>query len=84
MVPNFAILKNSNLCKAKGIKQSFTTVNNPQQKRMVERCNRTIETIARSLLISSDLNVRFWTFAIRCAVFIKNRLPHSGINNQIP
>lgn len=72
------------LCDEHGIVQSFTTPNCPQENGAVERSNGTIESISRSLLFHVGISVSFWPFAIRYAVHVKNRIPHSGIAGKIP
>lgn len=76
--------KFDDLCKQTGMLQQFTAPRCPQQNGSPERMNRTIEQMARCLLIHAGLSVSFWPFAVLYAVFIKNRVPHKAINGQIP
>ena len=46
--------------------------------------NRTIETMARCLLIESGLDISFWPFALLHAVYIKNPFPHKALDGDIP
>lgn len=72
------------VCVSEGIVQSFTTINCPQENSIVERNNRSIEQLARSLIKQANLRYEFWPYAVMHAVVLKNRLPHSSLNNQIP
>ena len=47
---------------------------------VAERFNRTIATMARSLIMSQGLPKYLWAEAIATAVYLKNRLPHSTVN----
>lgn len=72
------------LCKKTGMVQQFTAPRCPQQNGGPERLNRTIETMARCLLIESGLDLSFWPFAVLYAVFIKDRVPHKALDGAIP
>ena len=67
-----------------GMVQIFSTPRCPQQNGTPERMNRTIETMARCMLIDSAFSTSFWPYAVQYAVYIKNRLPHSAIKGEIP
>ena len=60
-----------------GISQELTVPYNPSQNGKVERMNRTIVEMARSMLIDSGLPKEFWAEAANTACFIFNRLPTS-------
>ena len=51
-----------------GIKQEFTVSETPQQDGMVERFNRTLVEMERSLLIQAKLPKRYWVRALSTAV----------------
>ena len=72
------------LIEQSGAVHQKTCHGNPQQNARVERAMRTIECIARSILKDEKLSVRFWPFAVMYAVYLKNRLPHAGIDFEIP
>ena len=56
-----------------GIKHETSCTHSPAQNGMSERFNRTINDIARSLLMESGLSEPFWGEAVNTAVYIKNR-----------
>lgn len=72
------------ICESEGITQSFTTINCPQENGIVERNNRSVEQLARSLLKQANLKTEFWPYAVMHAVILKNRLPHSSLKDNIP
>ena len=67
-----------------GIKKHTTCPYSPQQNAVSERINRTLGDMVRVLLLSAKLPVSLWPYAILHATYLKNRLPHSSINHQIP
>jgi dUTP pyrophosphatase len=54
------------------------------QNGLVEKPNQDIARILRALLYSSNLGSEYWSYAIRHAVYLKNRLPHSAIAWMTP
>jgi len=50
----------------------------------VERLNRWLQQIMRSLLITSKMPTVFWEDALLYACYLSNIVPHSAINNEIP
>lgn len=51
----------------------------PSQNGVAERANYTLASMARAMLIDSNLSDFLWPAAIAAAVHIKNRLPHSSL-----
>ena len=51
---------------------------------MSERDGRTIMNVTRCLLNETNLPKTLWGEIAATAVFLINRLPHSGINGEIP
>jgi transposase InsO family protein len=70
-------------CKHFGIKRQFTTRYTPQQNGVVERNNRTIMNMDRSLLKEKHLSNEFWGEAIACFVYILNRSPTKSVKNSV-
>jgi hypothetical protein len=66
-------------CESEGITYEKTVPEAPSQNGVAERCNLTLASMARAMLIDSDLSDWFWPFAIQAAVHIKNRVPHSNL-----
>ena len=50
----------------------------PFQNGMVEHLNGTFRVMVRSLLYSSSLHPKFWSYALRHAAYLKNLLVHSA------
>ena len=61
----------------KGYTIEPTGSDNSAQNGVAERPNQTFGNMIRAMLSNAGLDSRFWSYAIRHAVFIKNRLPHS-------
>ena len=60
-------------CNENGIKRQFSTAETPQQNGVVERKNRTVQEMGRTMLKDSKLDEKFWVQAIDTVVFIINR-----------
>ncbi|KAI3692839.1 hypothetical protein L6452_32663 [Arctium lappa] len=56
-----------------GITPNFSAVRTPQQNGVVERKNRTLVEVARTMLAESDLSTNFWAEAVATACFTQNR-----------
>src|SRR5690349_12077382 len=54
-----------------------------EQNGMIERLNRTIIDCAESMRHSGKLEQRFWTAAVKTAVYIINRRPHSALPQRM-
>ena len=64
-------------CDEVGIKHEFSATYTPQQNGVVERKNRTLITLARSMLDEYGTSEKFWAKAINTACYASNRLyPH--------
>jgi hypothetical protein len=64
--------------KTQALPTKKTVPDTPNQNGVAERCNLTLASMTRALLIDADLS-GFWPFAIQTAVHIKNRVPHSSL-----
>ena len=51
------------------------------QNAIVERPHRTLADMMRSMLVGAGLPSDYWSYAIRHAVYIKNRLPHRHLQD---
>ena len=60
-------------CEANGILHQFSTPRTPQQNSVVERRNRTLQEIARTMLLENNLPTYFWAEAVNTACYILNR-----------
>ena len=53
------------------------------QSAIVERPHRTLADMMRTMLSGSNLSSKYWSHAIRHAVYVKNRLPHQSLPGKI-
>lgn len=61
-------------CEKHGIKRQYSAARTPQQNGVVERKNRTVKEMARTMLNESKLLDKFWKEAVHTAVYILNRV----------
>ncbi|KAG6494785.1 hypothetical protein ZIOFF_042546 [Zingiber officinale] len=71
-------------CGNEGIERHLTAPYTPQQNGVVERRNRTVMAMARSLLKGTHMPARFWGEAVRHAVYLLNRLPTKALGERTP
>ncbi|KAG6469627.1 hypothetical protein ZIOFF_070557 [Zingiber officinale] len=71
-------------CENEGIKRHLTAPYTLQQIGVVERCNRTMMVMTRSLLKGTHMPVRFWGEAVRHAVYLLNHLPTKALGECTP
>ena len=71
-------------CREKGIDHNFSAPHTPQQNGVVERKNRTLENMARTMLIGSGLSQQFWAEAVNAACYIINRAMLRPITEKTP
>ncbi|XP_056695777.1 uncharacterized protein [Spinacia oleracea] len=76
--------KFDDLCKESGISHNFSAPRNPQQNGVVERKNRTLEDMTRTMLIASGLPKSFWAEALNTACYVLNRVLVRAIKNKTP
>lgn len=69
--------------KGYGIQFEFTTTYTPEQNGVSERLNRSLVTLARTMLADAKLPARFWAEAIKTACYLRNRTP-IGPNERTP
>ena len=51
---------------------------------MAEKPNQDLARMIRSLLFGAGLGSEYWAYAMRHAVYVKNRLPHSSLHYITP
>src|SRR5262249_13503685 len=61
------------------IRHQTTAPYSPQQNSIAEQFNRSVANIARTMLNSAGLNIKFWAKAINTAMYIRNRCLSKGI-----
>ncbi|KAA0033083.1 copia protein [Cucumis melo var. makuwa] len=71
-------------CVENGIRRTMTVPFTPQQNGVVERKNRTILNMARSMLKCKKMPKEFWAQAVECAVYLSNRSPTRSLWNKTP
>lgn len=71
-------------CKTNEIRRPLTVPRSPQQNGVVERKNRTILNMARSMLKTKRMPKEFWAEAVDCAVYLSNRCPTKSVWNKTP
>nr|GEW90530.1 retrovirus-related Pol polyprotein from transposon TNT 1-94 [Tanacetum cinerariifolium] len=69
-------------CEDNGIQRFVTALYSPQQKGVVERKNRTILNMVRSMLKTKKMPKEFWAKAVDCAVYLLNRYPSKSLDNK--
>lgn len=74
----------SRVCEEAGIIRHLTAPYSPQQNGVVERRNRTVMSMTRSLLKSMSVPGRFWGEAVRHLVYLLNRLPTKSMGTRTP
>lgn len=67
-----------------GLKHYFTAPYSPQQNGVVERRNRTVIEMARSMLNSMHVPDMLWGEAVRHAVYILNRVSTKALKESTP
>ena len=60
-------------CDENGIEHNFSAPRTPQQNGVVERKNRSLEELARTLLNDTNLPKYFWAEVVNTACYIMNR-----------
>ena len=73
-----------NYLQQKGIIHQRSCTYTPQQNGVVERKNRHLLDVARTLLIDSSVPSRFWVEALSTSVYLINRLPTVTLNYDSP
>ena len=63
-----------NYCNEYGIDHNFSAPKTPQQNGVVERKNRTIQEMARTMLNKNNLPKYFWAEAVNTSCYVLNRI----------
>ena len=71
-------------CNEHGINHNFSAPRTPQQNGVVERKNRTLEEMARTMLCEGNLPKYFWAEAVSTACYILNRVLIRSILKKTP
>ncbi|CAF4808934.1 unnamed protein product [Pieris macdunnoughi] len=73
-----------NLMKSEGTKMVVTNPYTPQQNGCAERSNRTLDDLARTMLVSKVLPKFLWAEAVNAVVYILNRTGPSSVEGKTP
>jgi hypothetical protein len=71
-------------CNNHGIKRQFFIARTPQHNGVVERKNRTIQEMARTMIMDSKLTYIFWTQTVHTTIHIQNRVMLKNNTDKTP
>jgi len=74
----------SSILSSRGIQHQTTTSYTPQSNGVAERMKRSLNEAVRAMMFQANMPQTWWGEAILHAVYLRNRLPHSGLNNVTP
>jgi transposase InsO family protein len=63
-----------NFCEKLGIVHEFSSPRTPQQNGVVERKNRTLKVMARTMIHENNLAKHFWAEVVNTTCYVKNRI----------
>ena len=69
-------------CNENGISHTFSSLRIPQQNGVVERKNKTLVKMARTMLHEYNLPLYFWAKAVNTSCYISNRVFKRPISNK--
>ncbi|GJR33808.1 retrovirus-related pol polyprotein from transposon TNT 1-94 [Tanacetum coccineum] len=72
------------LCNANGITHNFSAPRTPQSNGVVERKNRTLQEMSRTMLNKQSLPQKFWCNAVDTSTYILNRILIKAILGKTP
>ena len=71
-------------CKEVGIKRELTSPYNPQQNGVVERKNRNIMEVVKTMTHDQEIPMHLWDEAAIVAMYVQNRLSHTALGFKTP
>ena len=74
----------SNFLKSEGVRHELTVPKSPKQNGVVERLNRTLGVMTRSMLSGSILPKKFWAEAMSTAAYLQNQSPTKVVKGMTP
>ena len=72
------------MCDKSGIKKQLTAPYTPQQNGVVERKNKTIMGLVRSMLKDKELPLELWGEAVSTFVYVLKRSSTKGVKGKTP
>ena len=69
---------------SRGIRHQRTVSYSPEQNVCAERDNRTLVEAVRTMLLSRDMDKRFWAEALNTFVYVLNRTGKRTVDNKAP
>ena len=57
----------------------YTMLGTPQQNGVSKRRNMTLLDMVRSMLSNASLPISLWTYALKIAMYLKNRIPSKAV-----
>ena len=82
MEPNLKMNFSKPFCNENAISRTFSSPRTPQQNRVVEKKNRTLMEMARTMLHEYSLPLYFWAEAVNTSCYISNRVFKRPILNK--
>ncbi|XP_070004873.1 intracellular protein transport protein USO1-like [Nicotiana sylvestris] len=79
-----AFVKKIQFCNENGITHNLSAPRNPQQNGVVERKNKALEEMARTMLIDSGIVKNFWAEVVNTAYYLVNRCMIRSLMNKTP
>ena len=70
------------MAKDRGIHREVTNANPPQKNGVAERLNRTVLEMVQTMMFDSKLPKAYWSFAVKYAQEILNRLPTKAVSKD--
>ena len=70
--------------KSEGVCQEHTIPKTPKQNGVVERLNRTLFELSRSMLLDAKHPQKFWAEAVCTTIYLRNRCPTKAVKGMTP
>jgi transposase InsO family protein len=80
----FTLKEFMDYCNNHGIKRQFSVTRTPQQNGVVEKKNRTVQEMARTMIMDSKSTDIFWMQTMHTIVHIQNRVMLKNNTDKIP
>ncbi|KAG9459176.1 hypothetical protein H6P81_003684 [Aristolochia fimbriata] len=74
----------ANFCESKGILHEFSAPKTPQQNGIVERKNRTLQEMARTMINVKKLPHKLWAEVVNTACYVSNRVHLRYLTHKTP